>query len=104
VGLNNLPAIPSPSSGTAPTFQIGTIMPAMAAMTGPYFEVTDMKCGEIIRKILRYLPDVVQWFDFTTSPPTLNFNHRANLAGATVKVVTSDQPMDGYFTSGFEPV
>ncbi len=93
-----LPAAPAVNAGTGATFQISTIMPAVAATTVPYFEVTDLKCGEIIRKLLRYVPDVVQWFDFTTSPPTLNFNHRSGLAPKTISVVS------GAPTSGFAPV
>lgn len=103
VDLNHLPPLPAAGAGKPATFQIGRIMPSLAGMTVPYRRETDVKCGEIIRGLLRYVPDVIQWFDFSTSPPTLNFDHRFYLPAATIKAVTSSVYSDGYAVSGFNP-
>ena len=99
--ITHLPAIP-PLTGTPnpPPFLLGAITPTL---TGPYFEVRDRTCAEIIQHILRYLPDYVHWFDFTTTPPTLNIDHRSNLPVRTIKTLTSNLSADGYGVEGFNP-
>jgi hypothetical protein len=42
-------------------------------------EFLDVTCGELIRRLLKYCPDVVSWVDYTTTPPTVNFQSRYTL-------------------------
>ena len=37
---------------------------------------TDMTCAEVIRKMMRWHPDAVTWFDYTTTPPTFHCKTR----------------------------
>jgi hypothetical protein len=60
---------PFTSTDTPPPFQIGTVTPALLV---PFSEVRDVTCAEVIHKMLRWSPDAVTWFDYTTSPPTFN--------------------------------
>lgn len=46
----------------------------------PFDERMNISCAEVIMSMLRYTPDVVAWFDYTTSPyPTFHCRKRANL-------------------------
>lgn len=45
----------------------------------PVDEVRDITCAEAVSKQLRWLPDAVAWFDYTTSPPTFYCRRRADL-------------------------
>ena len=60
----------------APPFQIGEVTPALDV---PIDEVRDITCAEVIHKMLRWSPDAVCWFDYTTSPPTFNCKRRSEL-------------------------
>lgn len=53
-------------------------------VTPPFEEALDMTCGEAIRKALRWAPDAVTWFDYTTSPPTLHVGRRQALPAVEV--------------------
>ena len=65
-------------------FAIGSIDPAFPA---PLDEVKDITCAEVIRKMLRWHPGGVAWFDYTTSPvPTFHCRTRPNLPAATLTV------------------
>ena len=59
-----------------PPFQIGNITPALDV---PIDEVRDITCAEVIHKMLRWSPDAVTWFDYTTTPPTFNCVRRADM-------------------------
>src|SRR5712692_2660279 len=50
--------------GAPAPFQIGAITPALFPALD---EVRDMTCAEVIRKQLRWHPDAVTWFDYTTN-------------------------------------
>lgn len=56
-------------------------------MTPPFDEGLDMMCGEVIKKALKWAPDAVTWFDYTTTPPTLHAARRAQLQAVSVSVV-----------------
>jgi hypothetical protein len=71
-----------PSAGGLP-FTVGTLSPTMII---PYAEVTDKTCGELIKLCLRWIPDAVQWFDFSTVPPTLNICQRPALTAKTISL------------------
>ena len=64
--------------------QIGTVEPAFAA---PLDEVKDVTCAEVIRKMLRWHPDCVCWFDYAAAPvPTFHCRARASLPAVTLTV------------------
>lgn len=46
----------------------------------PVDEVRDITCAEVVRKQLRWVPDAVAWFDYSTSPPTFRCSRRVDLA------------------------
>ncbi len=64
--------------------QIGTVEPAL---TPPLDEVKDVTCAEVIRKMLRWHPDCVCWFDYATAPvPTFHCRAGASLPAVTLTV------------------
>jgi len=67
--------------------QLGAIDPAV---NFPKTRVNDIFCAEGLVSVLRWSPDVVCWFDYTTSPPTFNARAMGNLGLVTVDI-TSDQ-------------
>lgn len=64
-------------------FAIGTIGPDLAF---PFEEVTDCACSEVIRRLLRWHPDVVVYFDYSETVPRINFRARSSLDQHTVDV------------------
>ena len=44
----------------------------------PLEEALDQTCAEAIRRVLRWAPDCVSWFDYTTTPPTIHFARRGD--------------------------
>jgi hypothetical protein len=63
--------------------QAGTIDPSLARVSEA---ARDLTCGEVIRRMLRWYPDCVTWFDYTTSPPTLYVRQRPNLSSVAFSV------------------
>lgn len=64
--------------------QLGVIEPAALL---PLDELRDVTCAEVIRKVLRWHPDCVAWFDHGTSPvPTFHCRARASLPPVTYTV------------------
>ena len=55
---------------------VGTISVGIQA---PWDEAVDITCGEAIRRMLRWVPDVVGYFDYTTSNPTFHLKRRSAL-------------------------
>ena len=65
-------------------FQIGVVEPAAIL---PLDELRDVTCAEVIRKVLRWHPDCVAWFDHATEPvPTFHCRARGNLPQTTFAV------------------
>lgn len=61
---------------------IGTITPNALA---PYAEVLDESCAAMIRHFLRWTPDAITVFDYTTSPyPTLSIVQRSSAASVSL--------------------
>jgi hypothetical protein len=55
---------------------VGEVTPDAVA---PYAEALDLSCAEVIRNFLRWIPDAVTSFDYTTVPyPTLSIFRRAD--------------------------
>jgi hypothetical protein len=70
---------------------VGTITPNAIA---PYAEALDRSCGEVIRNFLRWTPDAMSAFDYTTTPfPTLSIHLRAD--AATVTLPAYGAPVSG---------
>lgn len=65
-------------------FQIGVVEPHAIL---PLEEVRDVTCAQVIRRVLRWHPDCVAWFDHGTAPmPTFYCRQRANLPAVTFTV------------------
>jgi hypothetical protein len=60
----------------------------LSALTiiGPSTPLTDPRCSDAIREALRWCPDCVVWFDYTTSPVTIHFTPRASMSTATLAI------------------
>jgi len=56
------------------------------AITVPPEAGRDLSCAEVIRRMLRWHPDVVTWFDYSTTPPTLKIRQRANLTAQSFTI------------------
>lgn len=65
----------------------GTIDPGTEL---PFDERTNITCAEAINTMLRYLPDFVLWFDYSTPNPTIHCRKKANLATATKAITDGD--------------
>ncbi len=84
------------ATGRGAPFAVGTIGPSI---TIPWSEVQDQTCAEIVRLMLRWTPDAVTWFDYSTTPyPTLHITRRGSASvltlsgdesGATAPTVTA---------------
>lgn len=66
-----------------PPFQIGAVTPVVDV---PIDEVRDITCAEVIHKMLRWSPDAVTWFDYTTTPPTFNCKRRADMTTVNLDI------------------
>jgi hypothetical protein len=56
-------------------------------------EVRDRTCAECIEQQLRFIPDTITWFDYSTTPPTLHFARAASLTAANFTLGT--KPLSG---------
>jgi hypothetical protein len=81
-------------AGDPPTVDIGAGPDATAKFPSievPYSEGRDMTCGEVIRRQLKWSPDALTWFDYTTTHPvtgvpmpTFNCVRRADMKKMTL--------------------
>ena len=69
------------TAGITPPFQIGAVTPSADV---PIDEVRDITCAEVIHKMLRWSPDAVTYFDYSTSPPTFNCVRRADMTAVNL--------------------
>ncbi len=70
---------------------VGAVTPNAIA---PYAEALDQSCAEVIRNLLRWTPDAMAAFDYTTTPyPTLSIRRRAD--AATVTLPAYGAPISG---------
>jgi hypothetical protein len=70
---------------------VGAITPNA---TAPYAEALDRSCAEVIRNFLRWTPDAMAAFDYSTTPfPTLSIVRRAD--AATVSLPAYGAPISG---------
>lgn len=66
--------------------QVGTIDPAV---TIPIYNVRDTTVAEVIQQMLRWTPDTICWFDYSTTPPTFHARSLANLADVSIDLSNS---------------
>lgn len=52
----------------------------------PTQEAQDITCAEVIRKALRWTPDAVTWWDYSTNPPTFHVARRADLVAQNIAI------------------
>lgn len=71
---------------------VGAVTPDAIA---PYAEALDLSCAEVIRNFLRWTPDAVAAFDYTTVPfPTLSILRRAD--APTLALPAYGAPVSGF--------
>ena len=68
-----------------------------AGVAMPYNEQTMLTCADAIRTCMRWSPDWIAWWDYTTSSggvykPTFHCRARANLSAATVNLTSTTKP------------
>jgi hypothetical protein len=57
----------------------------------PFSEITDQSCAELVRDLIRWTPDTVIQFDYSTTPPTLNVMERGQQTNNIIlKTIGSD--------------
>ena len=69
--------------GASALFQLGTVAPATQM---PYEELNALSCADVISRVLRWNPDVVAYFDYSSTPPTLHFKTRASLDALSLDI------------------
>jgi hypothetical protein len=59
--------------GLPAPFQLGTMTPTTII---PFSQVDNRTCAQLIEDFFAWVPDVIKAFDYSTTPPTLNFTQR----------------------------
>lgn len=67
--------------------QAGTID---AGISLPMDERVNISCQDVLDTVLRWTPDRVAWFDYSTNPPTFNFTAAASLSAASLALGTDE--------------
>lgn len=63
--------------------QLGAVEPVADF---PWDERRDPSCATVIKRVLRWTPDAVTYFDYSTTPPTLHVRNRSSLTAVTIPV------------------
>lgn len=66
------------------------IGPLALAQYAPLDEARDLTCAELVRRALRWSPDSVGWWEYSTSTPTFRLDRRANLSTADIALPPGD--------------
>ncbi len=67
---------------------LGTIEPDLDI---PWDEQNDITCAEAIRRMLRWSPDAIAWFDYSTTPyPTFHCKRRDALTSLSLSVIPEE--------------
>lgn len=74
-GRGNIVAALNYAISRGAPIQLGTID---AGRLIPVEEVRDLTCAEMIIKVLRWMPEMSAWWDYSVNPPALNIRSRAN--------------------------
>lgn len=77
------------TTGTSSATSNGRVVFSATASGWPNLEVPqsdgqDVTVAEVIRKMLRWTPDAVTWFDYSTSPPTFHVGQRSGLTAQSL--------------------
>ncbi|MEI6166017.1 MAG: hypothetical protein WCS52_02375 [bacterium] len=70
----------------------GVLITSGEITDGPYMawdEVTDMSCADVIRRLTRWLPGSVGYFDYSTVSPAFHFKVRFEIPPVTLKIESS---------------
>jgi len=70
--------------------QLGTNMPPLDV---PFNEMGNISCAEALRKYLAWKPSCCTWFDYSTTPPTLNVADRADEEAVPLEFTLGEQPL-----------
>lgn len=54
----------------------------------PFDECKDLSCAEAIKKLLRWIPDAICYFDYSTDTPTLYIKTRSQLESVTFNILS----------------
>lgn len=73
-------------------FQLDTT--DIPAANVPVTEVRDIMCSQVIQQQLRWTPNAVVWFDYSTTPPTLKIKPRASITDAALSLAASPDDAD----------
>jgi len=60
----------------------------------PTDEQTDITCSEVIRKMLRWVPDTACWFDYSALTPILHFTRRGAAAAVQLPCIGDTEQID----------
>ena len=77
--------------GSGAPLQLGTIMDGAQL---PLDEANDITCAEVLHRCLRWTPDAVVWFDYSTTPPTINIQRRAQLEAVTLPATAESEELN----------
>ncbi len=67
--------------GKGARLAVGTLPPDQAI---PSESATDPTCADMVKRVLKWLPGTVSWFDYEQDPPALNFEDRTARAAQTL--------------------
>jgi hypothetical protein len=70
------PTVLTSQAQAKPYYRSATVSPEVPAVVS---EQRDISVAEVIRNQLRWSPDAVAWFDYSTTPPTFHINQRSSL-------------------------
>jgi hypothetical protein len=62
----------------------------------PVDEAQDLMVAEVLRRALRWAPDAVTWFDYSTTPPTFHCSRRGDLPPVSLVIGGDDYQLDGF--------
>ena len=56
------------------------------AADAPIYQIRDMTMAEAVKQCLRWAPDAVTWFDYSTTPPTFHCKGRGSLSAVSLAI------------------
>lgn len=63
-------------------------------LTVPWEEFVDLSCADAIREVIKWAPDTVCWFDYSTQTPVLHINRAVHLNATTLTLPSAAIPED----------
>lgn len=80
-------------------FQLGSLDDGLLV---PFAEVVDQSCAEMVKRELRWTPDAVTFFDYSTTPPTLHIKRRADCASVAFSIGQGEKDAEIQITPRYE--